>query len=285
MFSCPVKGCTKELNRLQVMHYRSSHGLDPVEWVEEEHGSAILEMYSSGKGAYVISKEYEWLTPDMVYDIVDSRTHEESLSGENNPMKRSGVKKQFSGENNPSKRPAVRQKISDALKGHDVSKEARRNISKANTGNEISEEHRQAIAEAAKNRDCSYMQTESYRRKLSEANKGNEPTFPKPFEVEELSHKVRSSWEATVGKMLVEEGIEYDYECEFALSDCSYYPDFSVGPEIIEVKGWVNERAIEKSEQFMEEYPSYKYVVVGNKMPNDVYVNWQNREELLEVLT
>lgn len=283
MFTCPVKDCTKGLHRLQVMHFRSAHGCDPVEWVTKEYGAEIKTTYSDGPGAYVIADEYEWLKPDMVLDIVDSQGHQESLRGDNNPMNRSDVVENFTEEDNPAKRPEVREKISEALDGHEVSEETRQKISEANTGNEISQEHREAIGEAAAKTDRSYTQTEEFGQKISEANKGREPTFPEPYEVEELSHMVRSSWEEAVGKLLGDEGINYSYEQEFELSDGSYYPDFIVDPEVVEVKGWVTDRAVDQAEQFMELYPSYRYTVVGNELPCDVHIPWEDRKKLREV--
>jgi replication factor C small subunit len=255
-----------------------------VEWVSEEYGAEIKDLYSDGPGAYVIAEEYEWLKPDMVHAIVDSQGHQESLQGDNNPMKRREVAETFIGRDNPAKRPGVRQKISEALVGRELGEEAKQKISEANSGNEISREHREAIAEAAATIDRSYMQTEEYRRKLSEAHQGPEPTFPEPYEVEELSHMVRSSWEEAVGKLLVDEGIHYRYEQEFELSEGSYYSDFTVDQAVIEVKGWANERAIEQAEQFIELFPSYRYIVVGNELPCDVHIPWEDRERLCEVL-
>lgn len=284
MFTCPVEGCSKELKRLQVMHFRSAHGCDPVDWVDEEHGRDIRDLYSDGPGAYVIADEYEWLKPDMVLEIVDPQGHQEALKGDDNPMKRSEIVANFTGEDNPAKRPEVREKISEALDGHEVSEETRQKISVANTGNEISKAHREAVAKAAMEADRSYMQTDEYREKLSEAHQGRQPTFPKPYEVDGLSHSVRSSWEEAIGLLLAEYGIEYEYEREFEISGGSYYPDFFVGPEVIEVKGWVNERGVEKAQLFTEEFPSYIYIVIGNELPCDVHIPWEERNNLLEVI-
>ena len=283
-FTCPVEECTKELKRLQVMHFRYKHECDPVEWVEETHGTELRQKYAGGVGCYRISEEYEWLSPEMVQEVVDTRTHKEALSGENNPMKRKEVVKHFRGENNPAKRPAVRKKIRETNTGHVHSEETKKKISEKNTGNTISEAHRRAISEAAAAADKSYMQTDEYRQKLSESLKGREPTYPKPYSVPELSHKVRSSWEEEIAKLLVHEGIEYQYEERFSISDRAYYPDFIIEDSIVEVKGFANERAVKKAVSFMEEYPSYTYIVVGDELPCDIHVPWENRESIIEVI-
>lgn len=283
-FECPVDGCDKELSKLQVMHFRSGHDCDPAEWVERQYGSEIWNEYESGQGCYTIAEEYEWLSSDMVDEIVDTRGHRESVTGENNPMKRDDVVNQFVGENNPAKRPSVQEKIRQANTGRTMSEEAKQKISKKNTGNEISEEHRKAVSESSATMDRSYMQTEAYRQALSESLKGREPTYPTPYEVDELSHHVRSSWEEKIGLLLVDEGIRYDYEPEFKLSASSYYPDFVVGTHVVEVKGWSNERSVRKAKNFMNEFPSCTYIVVGEKIPCDVHIAWERREELLELI-
>lgn len=284
-FTCQVEGCQKELSRLQVMHFRSSHGCDPVEWVENQYGQELADLYASGDGSYTIAAEYEWLTSDMVCEVVDTRSQHEALRGDANPMTRDEVVKQFKGDANPAKRSSVREKIRQALTGRSRSPETKKKISRANTGNTISEEHRQKISEGSSNRDTSYMQTEEYRETLSEALKGNEPTYPTPYDVEELSHMVRSSWEEDVGRILVGNDIEYRYEVEFKLSIGSYYADFVLDEHVVEVKGFSNERSVNKAVAFMDEFPEYTYVVIGDEIPCDIHVPWDDRTRILEVLS
>jgi len=216
--------------------------------------------------------------------LVDTRTHAESIAGSNDPMKRKNVSENFSGDDNPAKRPAVREKISEELEGHELSEKAKQKTSEKNTGNEISEEHRRAVSKGASKRETSYMQTKQYRETLSEALSGRDPTYPEPYEVDELPHLVRSSWEEEIGKKLLSAGIDYEYEREVELPRGSYYPDFLTGKYVIEVKRWATERSIEKAEQFMNEYPSYEYVVVGDELPCDVHISWDERDELPEVV-
>jgi hypothetical protein len=178
----------------------------------------------------------------------------------------------------------IRKKISEAVTGHTLSDESRQKISDKNTGNEISAEHRRAVSRAASQRDTSYMQTEKYSKAVSEGLKGREPTHPTPYEVQELSHKVRSSWEETVGKQLSRCGLQYEYEQVFDLPSGAYYADFVSDPYVIEVKGWATERSVTKAREFMDSYPQYTYVVVGDELPCDVHVPWDRRDELSEVV-
>jgi hypothetical protein len=292
-FICPVTGCEKELNKLQVLHFRSAHGCDPVEWVDEEFGEEIRKLYSTGLGSYAIEGEFEWLSRGMVLNLVESRSQQESVTGDNNPMTREEVVSQFFGENNPSKRPEVREKIRKATIGHPVSRETRekiseknsgKTISEKNSGKTISEEHREAISKAASKMDRSYMRTVAYRNTLSEAQKGRKPTYPTLYQPDGLSHAVRSSWEEEIGVLLAGWGVSYEYEEEFELSIGSYYADFVAGRYAIEVKGFRNERSVMKAECFLEEFPSFTYVVVGDRIPCDIHISWENRERLEEVL-
>ena len=282
-FICPVEGCDKGLSRLQVMHFRSAHGCDPSQWVDENYGSDLKEQYQRGLGSYVIASEYEWLSSDMVCDVIETRTHDQALNSENNPMKRDEVAQQFHGEQNPAKRREIREKIREAVTGHTLSAEAKEKIARKNSGKEVSEAHRKAISEAASNRDTSYMQTDAYSRAVSESLKGRELTYPTPRDVESLSHPVRSSWEEEIAKQLVDNNIEYEYEEEFVLSIGSYYPDFVVDGVVIEVKGFANKRSIAKANAFIEEHPSLTYIVVGAEIPCDIHISWEQRSELLEV--
>ncbi len=284
-FVCPVSDCQKKLSRLQVMHFRASHECDPSEWVTEQYGPELEEKYESGVGSYAIAAEYEWLTPDMVCEVVDTRSHDDAVSSDNNPMKRAEVAEQFRGEGNPAKRPDIRKKISATLSGYSHSQETKEKISRKNSGNEITEQHRQKISEASSKRDTSYMQTEEYREALSEALTGREPTYPTPYDVDELSHSVRSSWEEEIAMLLAENGFQYVYEEEFELSVGSYYADFVVDEVVIEVKGFSNERSVKKAAAFIDEYREYTYVVVGDQIPCDVHIPWEERDRMLEVLT
>jgi hypothetical protein len=46
-----------------------------------------------------MAEKYEWLSLDMVCELVETRSRSEALEGENNSMKRDDIASQFSGEN------------------------------------------------------------------------------------------------------------------------------------------------------------------------------------------
>ncbi len=265
------------------MHFRSAHGCDPHKWVDEHYDTELEELYERGLGSDVIASEYEWLSSDMVCNLIETRTHDQALTGKTNPMKRDEVARHFRGEQNPAKRSEVREKTREAATGEKLSTEAKEKIARKNRGREVSEEHRKKISEAASNRDTSYLQTDAYSRAVSESLKGPEPTYLTSYDVEGLSHPVRSSWEEEIAKQLVENDIQYESEEEFVLSIGSYYPDFVVDAVVIEVKGFANERSVGKANAFTEEYPSYTYVVVGAEIPCDTRIPWERRSELPKV--
>jgi len=103
--------------------------------------------------------------------------------------------------------------------------------------------------------------------------------------VEETDREVRSGWEADIDRMLNKSPYDYEYESEiFDIGKHSYIPDFKVGDNIIEVKGQVTERDNRRAKAFMKHHPEYKYIVVGNKIPCDVFITWDDKNELLEVI-
>lgn len=122
-------------------------------------------------------------------------------------------------------------------------------------------------------------------KKVSESKKGHKPTYPKARYVDDLGHHVRSKWEEEVGRVLIEAGIGYEYESvEYEYGEGNiYYPDFSIGNVIIEVKGPVFEESIEKA-NVMKENKEVTYIVVGSQMPCDVYLPMEEVEALPEVL-
>ncbi|MFB6159171.1 MAG: NUMOD3 domain-containing DNA-binding protein [Candidatus Nanohalobium sp.] len=105
--------------------------------------------------------------------------------------------------------------------------------------------------------------------------------------VEETGHTVRSNWEKEIDLMLHEAGIDYKYEPKtFELpKGNTYTPDFIIRGEIvIEVKGWPDDKSKKRAELFMQEYPEYQYMVVGNEIPCERFVSWNNRSNLIELL-
>lgn len=173
---------------------------------------------------------------------------------------------------NPAKRPEVRQKLS-------------------------------AMRQGERNPFHGETHTEEALRKISESSSGeNNPLHGVTGEehpshgivsglkrqtVTETGHVVRSNWERDIDLLLHGAEIEYEYEPEtFDLaSGETYTPDFVVdGGTVVEVKGWPDERSKTRAERFMECYPEYRYVVVGNYVPCDRFVRWDDRQRLLDEL-
>ncbi len=104
--------------------------------------------------------------------------------------------------------------------------------------------------------------------------------------VEETGHTVRSNWEKEIDLMLHNAGINYEYESRtFELSDeLTYTPDFIVEDVIIEVKGWPDDKSKRRARLFMQGFSQYTYLVIGNKLPCDIFIKWKNRDRLLGIL-
>lgn len=94
-FLCPVDGCDKHLKTMNVRHFRGVHGCTPREWVDEHLGDRVRALYRSGLGTYVIADRYEWLTKDMVSELVDLRDFE-TANSEHNVNQRIGGKRRLS---------------------------------------------------------------------------------------------------------------------------------------------------------------------------------------------
>lgn len=120
--------------------------------------------------------------------------------------------------------------------------------------------------------------------KLSEIRKGMKPTYPEPFTVEETGHRVRSGWEEDVDIYLHRSDVEYKYEprgFEYG-NGRRYYPDFIVEDKlVIEVKGWPDDKSIQKAKEFTTAYPEYTYIVIGSKscqseMSYDKFIEYES---------
>jgi hypothetical protein len=205
------------------------------------------------------------------------------------------------GDAHPSsrERPAeVRERIAEARRGHEMPEETKKavregwwewweneadqeaRIEKLIEGipDERSDEMKQRISKTLQGHEVS----EETRQKIRE---NAVPHSPLTIEVEETGHTVRSNWEEEIDLMLHEAGVEYEYEPEwYDLDGKRYLPDFRVGDTVIEVKGWADDDSIHQAEKFLEQHPDQRYIVVGSEMPADVFIPWENRERLLEVL-
>ena len=161
--------------------------------------------------------------------------------------------------------------------------------------NKISEKQR-----GEKNSFYNKKHTEEARKKISNSTSGeshhlygvtgeDHPSHGiasglKMQKVEETGHTVRSNWEEEIDLMLYKSGFNYEYEpraFELPNGD-TYTPDFIIDKKnVIEVKGWPDEKSRKRAKFFMKNYPDFTYVVVGNRIPCDRFIEWENRSELV----
>lgn len=174
---------------------------------------------------------------------------------------------------NPSKRPEVRKKIAEKQMGD-------KNNMRKKGGHD--EKAKEKISQAMKGE----------KHPLHGVTGKDHPSYGvasgvKLQTVEETGHTVRSNWEKEIDLMLHEAGINYQYEPKtFELPDeDTYTPDFIIRGEIVvEVKGWPDQKSKKIAKQFMQEYPEYQYIVVGNKIPCDKLIEWENKEKIIRKL-
>ena len=144
---------------------------------------------------------------------------------------------------------------------------------------ELTEETRQQISETLMGHEVS----EETRQKIRENGR---PGYVKQIDVEETGHTVRSTWEEAIDRLLYYSQYDFEFEPErFDIGGQYYLPDFIVGDDVIEVKGWVTDHSIDRAERFMDQYPEYRYICVGSEgLPCDVHIEYEQRHELLDVL-
>lgn len=173
-------------------------------------------------------------------------------------------KESWKKRDNPAKRPEVRKKISEAKKGQTwtMSEEGKKKISEAMSG----ENH------------------PHYGKTGKDHPKYGKLSGLKLQTVEATGHTVRSNWEKEIDLSLHNSELNYRYEPKtFKLTDeLTYTPDFIVEDIIIEVKGWPNDISKKRAEIFLEEKPEYTYLVIGNKIPCDIFIAWEDRDILVE---
>ena len=177
-------------------------------------------------------------------------------------------KESWKKRDNPAKRPKVRRKIAWKQMGD-------RNNMRQIGGH--SEETKQKISESISGENHPHYGVTGK----------DHPSYGKLSglkmqKVDKTGHTVRSNWEKDVDLMLYEADINYEYESRtFELSDeLTYTPDFIVEDIVIEVKGWANSISKKRARIFMEKFPEYTYLVVGNKVPCDKFISWKERESL-----
>lgn len=303
-FECPYPGCSKGLSRLQIMHFRHTHEVEPVEFVWDLFGEEISEMYNSGMGCYSIAESLpSYISRNMVGNVVEEyigrRTQEDSVSGGCNPMKRDEVASLFEGESNPSKRKEVREKISEAVEGKTgVSGEEHPLYGVTGEdhpahGNDVdfSEEQLQRMSESQQKRFNDPLE----RWKVGKGRRGKAPPegsgYVEWYEVEGKERKVQGKLELDIAQVLVDNiGVD-GFEVHPYRSHWNYVPDFLVYPSIIiEAKGDIHFGGVEKAKKFRNENGEYRYIVVGQsentkKIPSDAWYQWEgDRSELLSDL-
>ncbi|SNR51745.1 homing endonuclease associated repeat-containing protein [Halorubrum vacuolatum] len=107
-----------------------------------------------------------------------------------------------------------------------------------------------------------------------------------------LDHWVASVLELKVAELLVDIGVEYEYEGLTIEYDDgrSYTPDFVTADYVIECKGqdWgdlynQDVTAEDKAEAAMDSLETRKYVVIGAKIPADIHIRWDDRAAIHEL--
>jgi len=100
-----------------------------------------------------------------------------------------------------------------------------------------------------------------------------------------LDHLARSGYEVEVAEILLDIGVEYEYEglvIEYE-DNRTYTPDFVTEQYVIEVKGHVYRNEKKLAELALERLRDKQYVVIqdsGPKLPADVHISWDERGEV-----
>lgn len=111
---------------------------------------------------------------------------------------------------------------------------------------------------------------------------------------EHTTHIVRSEWELEVCNILIDMGIDYDYE-SLGIKYCNgdtYYPDFVTDGYVIEVKGAhfseiYDHKNTERQKALatMESLEKRDYVVVGKELPADIHIPWNESSRIQKLFS
>ena len=114
--------------------------------------------------------------------------------------------------------------------------------------------------------------SEEWIKNMSIANTGkNNPHYGKPIIPNWGKYKginMRSSWEIKYAKYLDKNNINWEYESKtFDLGDTTYTPDFYLpkGNVYVEIKGWMQPKALMKIKKFIKTNPDIKYLLLEEK--------------------
>jgi len=169
--------------------------------------------------------------------------------------------------------------------------EAKRKISENRQPHILTEEERESLSKRTKGEKNPFFgkkHTDECRKRMSEiakktAKRGKESRlYGKIFYSKSIPYlrkdgsiiKLRSVWEEKVAKFLDENGQEWEYEAKFfpvsyewegKIKDGTYIPDFFLGDEIWEVKGYFRGDAKIKFETFLKTYPDIKIKLLTKK--------------------
>ena len=222
--------------------------------------------------------------PDWIYYSV-SEEHGENISKAQRGRELSEEHKQKLADSDYYQSDEYQEKMSEALSGREKSEEHKEKIAESMSG----ENNPMYGSYGEEHHNHGVTWSEETREKMSEARKGISGGGKTDTQtVNETGHVVKSSWEAKVDRLLYNNNAEFEYEPEtFKFeSGRAYTPDFIVSGEIVvEVKGHIwNDWDKERASLFMDQYPDYTYIVVGEKLPCDLHYPWDNMEQLTEVL-
>ena len=178
--------------------------------------------------------------------------------GDKNVSKRADVRKKLSKSSSGKNNGMYRKKLKDLMTAEKW-KERNLKISKNNCMKNEKYRKRQKIG-LLKVRD-----------KLSIKGERNGsygiPRYPVMFYVDELKHKVRSSWEKEVCIILKENSVSYEYEPQyFKVGNHTYTPDIKINDKkYIEVKGPLFGQQIEKMKKFKKLNKDITFIIITDK--------------------
>jgi len=187
-----------------------------------------------------------------------------------------------------------RRKLSEANKGKTLSEETRRKMSKVRKGKTLPEEFKEKMWASPME---GTINTEESAQKISEAKTGQPLSDGHLRSIAQACQKnggicsiptrnvVRNKWELEIDHLLHDSGYDFQYEPgPFDIGGRTYLPDFRVGGDVIEVKGFDWNDDDRRAESFMEHHPRFRYIVVGTELPADVWVPWEERRRLPEII-